>query len=188
MKRMLIGFAMALAFVSCLGLAIGSEVADVAKKEKARRGKIKEPVKVFTNADIAEFKAKQGDTSTNSTADDNPEEYVDPNAQYQEELNAALSQNAANERAWRDRYKTAKDNLESLQKQADDTQKTLNGMLLNVTNYDGVVAAPQMNAEIGNQKDKLAELKQQIADAQQAMDDLQEEARKAGVPPGWMRD
>lgn len=187
MKRMLIGFAMTLAFFSCVGLAIGSQVADVAKKEKERRGKISKTVKYFTNADIAEFKAKQGDTSTNSS-DESRGEYVDPNAQYQDELNAATSKNAADEQAWRDRYKTAKDNVDNLQKQADEAQKTLNGMLLNVTNYDGVVAGPQMNAEIGNLKDKLVELKQQIADSQQAVEDLQEEARKAGVPPGWVRD
>ena len=185
MKKVFLGFGLILLFMSCVNLAIGSQVADVAKKEKERRNKIIAPGKVFTNADIAAFKAKQGDTSSNvaegtESSDDNPPDYdvsLPPD-----------SHSPENEKYWKDRMQQATDHLQQLQSKADDLQKTISGLMLNVTNYDGVVAGPQLNAQLGEMKDQLESTKEEIKSANQAIEDLQEEARKAGVPPGWMRE
>lgn len=185
MKKVFLGFGLILLFMSCVNLAIGSQVADVAKKEKERRNKISAPGKVFTNADIAAFKAKQGDTSSNAVSDETESSDETP------DYNVALPpdpHSPANEKYWKDRMKQATDHLQELQSKANDLQKTISGLMLNVSNYDGVVAGPQLNAQLGQMKDQLASTQEEIKSAQQAMEDLQEEARKAGVPPGWMRE
>jgi hypothetical protein len=75
-------------------------------------------------------------------------------------------QGMGDEAAWRARYRAAAARLEKAQIQL---QK--------------VVVLPRMTAA-GNPLEKA---KAAVTDAQKALDDLSEEARKAGIPPGWVR-
>jgi hypothetical protein len=43
-------------------------------------------------------------------------------------------------------------------------------------------------AEIASETEKLAAAQEVVTAARQALADLEEEARKAGVPPGWLRE
>jgi hypothetical protein len=50
---------------------------------------------------------------------------------------------------------------------------------------------PFQRAKIGEDRDKalaeLARVKDEIARGKKGVEDIEEEARKSGVPPGWLR-
>ena len=187
MKRMLIRLGLVLVFFSCAALASGSQVADAAKKEKERRQKITTPSKVFTNKDVEDFKVKNDLGDEPSSAEEAPPE-GEGDTGIVNYGPGSTPDTSNDETYWRNRYKEATARVEDLQAQADQLQKTINGLLLNVSNYEGIAAGPQLNAQLGEMKDQLNQINQDLANARQALEDLQEEARKAGAPPGWVRE
>jgi hypothetical protein len=52
---------------------------------------------------------------------------------------------------------------------------------------DGVAQRPLIESERNERLDALDKAKKELEDAKQAVENLQDEARKAGVPPGWVR-
>ena len=81
----------------------------------------------------------------------------------------------------------ARDSLQRSQMFAEALQSRINGLTTDFTARDD----PAQRAVIANDRDKaLAELdrvKNDITKQTKAIEDLQQEARKAGVPPGWLR-
>jgi hypothetical protein len=70
---------------------------------------------------------------------------------------------------------------------AEALQTRINSLSSDFVNRDD----PFQRAKIGEDRDKaLAELsrvKAEIVNANKQIEDIEEEARKAGVPPGWLR-
>ena len=77
--------------------------------------------------------------------------------------------------------------LERDQTYADALQSRINALTTDFVNRDdpaqrAVIAADRQKAVV-----ELERLKTQIEDGRAAIADFQEEARRAGVPPGWLR-
>jgi hypothetical protein len=91
------------------------------------------------------------------------------------------------EAQWRERIKTERDALERAQLFADSLQSRINGLTTDFSARDD----PAQRGALSNDRQKaVAELdrvKQEIEQRTKAIADIQEEARKAGVPPGWVR-
>lgn len=186
MKKIFFRLGLVLLFFSCAALASGSDVADAAKKEKERRQKITTPSKTFTNKDVEEFKAKN-DLGDDSSSEGQPS--GDEGEGVSEDYSSSPPEgNGRDETYWRNRYKDATTRVEELQAQSDKLQQAINGQLLNVSNYEGIAAGPQLNAKLGEMKDQLSQVNTDLAAAKQALEDLQDEARKAGADPGWVRE
>ena len=70
---------------------------------------------------------------------------------------------------------------------AEALQTRINSLSSDFVNRDD----PFQRAKIGEDRDKaLAELsrvKAEMVNAKKHIEDIEEEARKAGVPPGWLR-
>jgi hypothetical protein len=83
--------------------------------------------------------------------------------------------------------KTLRDRLDRDQIYVDALQSRVNALSTDFVNRDD----PAQRAQVANDRQRalgeLERLKRQIADEKQAMADLEEEARRAGVPPGWLR-
>ena len=188
MKKVFVRLGLVLLFFSCAALAFGSEVADMAKKERERRHKISTPAKVFTNKDIADFKAKNKDSDTSSDEAVSSEESSSDEGEASTEDYGTPGDNSRDENYWRNRFKEATNNVGTLQAKADQLQKTINGLLLNVSNYEATAAGPQLNAQLGDMKNQLEQVNNELSTAKKALDDLQDEARKAGADPGWVRE
>ena len=77
--------------------------------------------------------------------------------------------------------------LDRDQSYADALQNKINSLTADFTARDD----PAQRAVIARDKqkalDELNRLKQAIQDDKKAIADLEEEARRAGVPPGWLR-
>ena len=166
--------------------AEAQSLGDLARREEARRKAIKTPGKVLTNDTVrstapsvpaappvapAPASSTPAAAAPGATAE-KPKPEPDRKAQ---------------ETAWRQRINAARDALQRSQIFAEALQSRINGLTADFTSRDD----PAQRAVVANDRQKaLAELdrvRNDIAQQTKAIADIQEEARRAGVPPGWLR-
>jgi hypothetical protein len=164
-------------------------LAEVAKKEAERRKTQPASGKVYTNKDLPESAQKPAMPPATETA-----QPVDPVA-------AAAAQPPAgpggeeqkpqteqkDEAWWKARITQAREELRRNELFAESLQSRINALTREFALPTGGarrIATGQQRAEAMNE---LARVKQEIDRGKQQIADIEEEARKAGVPPGWLR-
>jgi hypothetical protein len=167
-------------------------LAEVARREAERRKGVKAPSKLYTNADV-----KRGVPLTTAAAQ-KPEQKAAaadaagapeqaPGAQAADKPPAPAPEPARDEAWWRQRMTELQDQLQRSRLFAEALQSRINALWADFTARDD----PAQRAVIEtNRNEALAELERvrtEIVRQEQAMADFEEEARKAGVPPGWLR-
>jgi hypothetical protein len=157
-------------------------LADVAKKEAERRKAIKSPGKVYTNEDVAKTKGTMTSAAPVAPAVAPASAQAAPVAEPE-----PSPEPPRDEAYWRARMADARERLRRSQLFADSLQTRINALTADFTRWDD----PYQRAAIGQQRaDALAELdrvKREIDALTQEIADIEEEARRAGVPPGWLR-
>ena len=174
------------AFAALAPQARAQSLADVAKKEEERRKSVPAPAKVYTNKDLnavpagsppaarpADGAAKAADTDPKTTAAKTPD--------------AAEKGSVRDQAYWAGKLKALQDALLRDGNYADAMQTRINSLTADFANRDD----PVQRAVIGRDREKslaeLARLTKSVQDTRKAIADLQEEARRAGVPAAWMR-
>jgi hypothetical protein len=163
------------------GRAYGQGLADVAKKEEDRRKKTAAPAKVYTNKDLSPTPPPQpaasGAASAAKPADDKASAGKDSSEKEQPKDQAY----------WSGRMKALQQQLDRDSTFADALQSKINALTTDFSARDD----PAQRSAIERERQKsIAEqnrLKKAMEDDKKAIADLQEEARRAGVPPGWLR-
>lgn len=183
MVRLLI--AAALVFVGVANVATAQSLGDVAKKEEQRRKTVKSSGKVYTNDQLKSDPTPSvpaGSTGTTSSpaASSTPAPAPTP-------APSDDSADKGDEKTWRKKIADARDAQQRSQTFADALQSQLNALTTDFVNRDD----PVQRQQIANKRDSvLAELervKKEVAAQTKAISDIQEEARRAGVPAGWVR-
>jgi hypothetical protein len=159
---------------------------DVARKEEERRKNVKAGQKVYTNKDLgsasapvlvstpapAADPAKSGTTAASAAAT--------PGAQADEG-------GAKDQKYWSGRMSDLRQQLERDQTYADALQSRINGLNAEFVGRDD----PNQRARIDNDRTKAVSefnrLKKAIEDQKKAVATLEDEARRAGAPAGWLR-
>jgi len=180
MVRLLI--AAALVFVGVANVATAQSLGDVAKKEEQRRKTVKSTGKVYTNdqlkADPTPSVPATSATGTPTPAASSPAPVPAPSND---------SADKGDEKTWRKKIADARDAQQRSQTFADALQSQLNALTTDFVNRDD----PAQRQQIANKRDSvLAEIervKKEVAAQTKAISDIQEEARRAGVPAGWVR-
>jgi hypothetical protein len=176
-----VGLAVALA-ISAAASAAQKPLGEVARQEEARRKTVKAPSKVYTNDNL------KADTSSPvppaAAAGASPA----PSMPDASQPSAAPADSAAKGEAfWKKRLADARTALDRAQSFADALQTRINSLSADFTSRDD----PAQRAKVGSDRDKaLAELdrvQKEVQDSTKAIAAIQEEARKAGVPAGWVR-
>lgn len=88
---------------------------------------------------------------------------------------------------WRDRMKSLRDGKARAESFAEALQSRINALSTDFINRDDPA---QRNVIAGDRQkaiDELARVQKEITEFTKSMDDLQTEARRAGVPAGWVR-
>jgi len=171
----------------CVGRpAWGQSLGAVAREGEAQRKTVKSSGKVYTNDTLrsdpttpsqpAPVSSPQASTpaappsqSGTSPADDKAKEPV------------------KDEAYWRQRIQSERDALERAKTFAAALQSQINGLYAEFT---ACQAPPQCNEISAKRQKSLAELdrvKKEVDQHTKAISDIQEEARRAGVPAGWVR-
>jgi hypothetical protein len=171
-----------------VGVLAGQSLADVAKKEEDRRKSVASPAKVYTNKDLNPVPAGSPPAAT-------PAKPAEPGAKPADgDAKGGASKPASDDKPvvkdqkyWAGRLKTLNDDVLRDENYADAMQTRINALTTDFVNRDD----PAQRAVIEQNRQKsiaeLARLKKSVQDSKKAIADLLEEARNAGVPPGWLR-
>jgi hypothetical protein len=196
------GAVMILAGGALAGHARAQSLADVAKKEGERRKTTAEPAKVYTNKDLtkkgdgspgASDAAPAGADAAKDATTKSPKESAKDDKEAAQDKDAAKAANKetkepVKDRAyWLGRLKALEDKLLRDSNYLDAMQTRINALNTDFVNRDDPV---QKSAVERDRQKAIAEqnrLKKDVVDDRKAIDDFQEEARRAGVPPGWLR-
>jgi hypothetical protein len=165
-------------------LALGSSVAsaqslvDVAKKEKQRRDKNKtDPKRVITDRELAGgyggLPPARTQTSSQSAPSDGSAS-ADASATTDDGKGEPKQDPTKTQEYWQTRVKGSKDKIAKLEEQLKSNDWG-SGQRVGVD--------PRGQTNLGD-RDKV---EQQLAAARSELDAIQSEARRAGVPPGWVR-
>jgi hypothetical protein len=165
-------------------LAQSPTLAELAKKEQERRRAQKAPAKVYKNKDLPPPQpgAPQPAPPAPATGAE-----PQPPAGGEQKPEAAPSDSSQGEAHWRARMNEAREELRRNEMFAEALQSRINGLSTDFVNRDD----PAQRARVGEDRDKaLTEfnrVKGDIEKARKRIQDIEEEARKAGVPAGWLR-
>lgn len=186
MKR-LIAIAVTFVVASSPAAAMGQvsstvSLAEVARKEEARRKTTKKATKVITNSSLdAVDPAPAVQPATTTGAGAPPTEPSIPLSPAPEPEG-----DTKNQEYWQKRISDARAALSRSQTFADAMQTKINSLRADITTLDYPargVAEKNLNAALA----ELERLKKETAAQQKAITAIEEEARRANVPAGWLR-
>jgi hypothetical protein len=166
--------------------AVAQSLAEVAQKEAERRKVIAEPSKVYTNKDLA---------SVPQAEPTSPPESIKPAGNTAEKSGTeqrrppdGQTEPVKDQAYWSGRIKQLRTQLERDQTYAQALQTQVNSLTTDFVNRDDPAQRNVIELERQKTIAELDRLKQAIVADKKAIDDCEEEARRAGVPPGWLRD
>jgi len=165
------------------GSVYAQSLGDIAKKEEERRKKVTEPAKVYTNKDLGTVPPAPAPAAGAATTPAKPAASDDKAAADKDKEKEPVKDQAY----WSSRMKAAQLQLDRDATFADAMQSKINALTTDFSARDD----PAQRATIERDRQKsiaeLNRLTKVIQDDKKAIADLQEEARRAGVPPGWLR-
>jgi hypothetical protein len=163
-------------------------LADVAKKEEERRKKTAQPAKVYTNKDLSP--APPGSSSpvpAGKDAKDAKEAGAAKDAKDAKAGDAKDGGGAKDQKYWGDKAKGLREQLDRDQTFLDAIQNKINSLTTDFVNRDDPAQRSVIERDRQKALAELARLQKAIVDDKKAIADLEEEARRAGVSPGWLR-
>jgi hypothetical protein len=179
------------ATVLVISQSIGSAqtLGDIAKKEDTRRKEVKTPGKVYTNESLRSDPGSTSPAPVTQPAGATPTPQVPPSPSgVQQPKDADKAGDAKKDEAyWKDRMTQARSALDRAKTFAEALQSRINAL----TTDFAARSDPAQRAQIGGDRQKaVAEfdrVQKEIQDHTKAIAGIEEEARKAGIPAGWVR-
>ena len=168
--------------------ARAQSLADVAKKEEERRQKVAEPTKVYTNKDLKVPSGPAGAPPAQSTpaADASKDSVRDAKAGADKDA-AADKDPVKNQAYWSGKLKTLQSKLDQDQAYAEAMQTRINSLTTDAVNRDDPIQRGKLERDRQKALADLADLKKSVEQGKKAIAQVHEDARRAGVPPGWLR-
>jgi hypothetical protein len=157
---------------------------DLARKEAERRKAQPSASKVYTNKDLPpSAAAPRPEAAADSPygADAKPEDAAAAEADQKPAPDEKPADEVRNEAWWKGRL------VRRNQMFADALQTKVNALSSDFVSRDNPVQRAQIGQERAEALEELARVKQEILRGTQQIADIEEEARKEGVPPGWLR-
>lgn len=171
----------------------GDALADAARKAREQQKEAPKPKKVFTNDDIAP--ARPAAASAQAQPQTGDKAAVQPQAAQSSKDGAAGSQDAGapkedpnGEAAWRKRFGDQRAKIAKAQAELDVLQRELQRS--QVQYYPDPQKAMEQQfsrKDIDDKQAKIDAKKQEIAQLNQQLSDMEDELKKAGGDPGWAR-
>jgi hypothetical protein len=165
--------AVVLAFLAALG-APSQSLGDVARREAIRRALTPQATHTLTNADLPPPPAA-------------PAPEAAPPAVAETVFTAAPVAKEDTEAWWRDRAASARAAKDRDALLVEALQSRINALTTDVVNRDDPAQRKLLIEERQRALDALGHQQQLVKDDDERLADLQEAARKKGIPPGWIR-
>jgi hypothetical protein len=159
-------------------------LADVARAEEARRKELRKPSRVLTNSSLTPDISKgiaDPPSATPSTGANATPSNTTPTA-------PDAPPGAAKDQAyWAGRIKTARDQLSRTQIFMDSLQTRINSLTTDFVNRDDPAQRAKIETDRQQALAELERVKKELTEQQKAITAIEDEARRAGVPSGWLR-
>jgi hypothetical protein len=174
------------AFCGSLLEAQTPSLGEVAKKEAERRKAQPPAAKVYTNKDLppsAQKPSTPPPVETQATLVDP----VAPAAEQKPPEKPEEQKEQKDEAWWKARMAGAREELRRNEMFAEALQTRINALSRDFVNRDNPVQRSKIGQDRADALTELARVKQEIDRGKKQIEDIEEEARKLGVPPGWLR-
>jgi len=191
-RRLAAGFVAGFAALLVTGLvpmAGGQDLAALARKEKARRAAVPKPARVLTEEDV---RATAPDApSPTPTTGSEPATASTPSVE--PPSSEALAAREEQERGqWKERAEAVRDAIKQAEARLSLLEKEFVALRSDLTQVSAAEAQDPMRLQKRDQKiaesyQAIEAQKRAVADARKALTQLEEDARRKGVPPGWIR-
>jgi hypothetical protein len=179
--RRLSGFVIAVLMAAPAAQA--QSLGDVARQEEARRKTVQSTGKVYTEDSLRGAGSPAASIPASATAPDKDAKATSPSGTDTK----AAQEPQKDEKYWRKRLADERDALSRSQAFAEALQSRINALTADFANQDDPARRNQTGADRQKSLAELDRVKKDITDHTKAIADIQEEARKAGVPAGWVR-
>ena len=164
----------------------GQTLADVAKKEEERRKNVKSTGKTYTNKDLGSL--PPGTPPAAPPAPASGAAATDASAAKDKDAEKPGEKEPVKDQAyWSGRMKELQTQVQRDQTYVDALQTRVNSLATDFVNRDDPAQRGVLASERQKALGELDRLKKQIEAGKKAIADLEEEARRANVPPGWLR-
>jgi hypothetical protein len=185
---------------------LSAQLGNIAKKEAERR-KTAPSGKVYTNdnlppapepssapatssSDAAPAASSSSDTdksATNKSTTEKSAADTTDKAAPSKQVSADPEERKKEEAAWRERIKNEREALDRAKSFADALQIKLNSLNTDFVNRDDPVQRAAIAAERDKSLAEMERLNREIAEHTKKIATIQQDARRAGAPPGWVR-
>jgi len=180
-------------------LVTGQSLGDAARREKERRAVKRPPARVYGDQDLGSGSAEaaedgkgkgddpaSGEAGAESRADSTGSTPAADDFSTSAADDAAVKARARTEESWRARahpvreaYELAERRVKRLEAQVAELEREGRKQTFVYGVYGGAAA--------DRARERLEQARRDLAVAGKAWEDFQDEARRAGVPPGWLR-
>jgi hypothetical protein len=176
---------LAVALLTVAGPVRAQSLGDLAKREQARRKAAPPAAKTYTNDDLKQLPPPTG--TPGKPADDSAKP-ADPKAAEPQKVDATKPAEPAKDEAyWRGRVTAAREDVRRNEAFKEALQTRINALTADFAARDD----PYQRAKVSDDRQKaLAEMARVSADIEKTIKliaEIEDEARRAGVPPGWLR-
>ena len=184
--------------MAALGLLLDADaaaqsLAAVGRQEEARRKTIPNPARVYTNADLgrgtlttAAPRPASADAPGNDAAA--PPRAPEPAGEAQDaQMQQGETTGRRDEEYWHSRVTAVREQRARTELLRDALQNRVDSLLTDFTARDDPFQRDALFADRQKALTELANLEAEIERLNQEIADIEQEARRAGVPPGWLR-
>ncbi len=186
-RHILTGFLILSIVAAAAGPLHAQSLADVSKAEEQRRKTIKTPSKVYTNKDLGNVPPAPPVAAAPETKSDEPAKDAAPAAGAGKGQDQAKPAEVKDQAYWSGRVKELQTQLERDQSYAEALQSRINALTTDYANRSDPAQREVVERDRLKALAELDRLTQAIENDKKAIADLEDEARRSGVPPGWLR-
>ncbi|MCC7031657.1 MAG: hypothetical protein IT179_02365 [Acidobacteria bacterium] len=171
------------------GWAHAQSLADVARAEQSRRKTQQQPAKVYTNDDLKpDFSQPAAPAAGSTAATGTTATTGKPAAEGAASAAPAAPATPQRDQAyWFGRITEARSQLERSRTFATALQNRIDALMTDFINRDNPVERSGIEQERIKALAELDRVRKDIEAQTKAIADIEDEARRAGVPPGWLR-
>ena len=193
----LVGAICLLLLVGAVGTASAQPLAEIARREAARRSAVDEPAKTYTNDDLrpypsrieADDSSSEMDAPSASGVAGAPADAAAPAGETSADdvSQAPDAEPVRDEAYWRGRIGTVRSQLQRNELFLEALESRINALTTDFVNTDDpaqralvAIDRQQVQTEMDRVRDEI----QRLGDE---MREIEDEARRASAPPGWLR-
>ena len=177
-------------FAALAGAAVhirAQTLGDVSRQEEERRKEIKTPARVYTNKDLSAPPVVPSAPENAGTPAATPSPGAPSTPAADDKAKDAAKDSIKDQSYWSQRKRDLDSKLERDKVLADAMQSRINGLMADFAARDDPAQRAIIERDRQRAVTELDALQKSIKDDQKALTDFGDDARKASVPPGWIR-